>query len=595
MISNKSGKNTLTVTLACLTGSLMFGFSGNYWSCSLSAKGSIYIFQIILELTLLFFLLSHYFNKNFKTRININRDLFFLFFLFSLGLANHWPTQSLLIPAFVFLLWKSSKPSRTPAPNVKIFLTFFSFFLIVASLYVYLPLRANQFPLLNFGEPNTLRRFLSSVSRLNYVKTEALIWAGAGSRHILLEKANYLSDHLLNEFHPATWLFFAIGVVFFIRQKEKNILLFFLTTFLTTLFMNLFYLQAMRIEFWHMDDHLLTINWIIGLMAGLGIFFTLTLFNKPEASGFSLKLQKKFIFIFVFTLPYLIFKQHLPLNDQTKEFLFRGYGLTGLKSMEKNSVYFAESDYDYFSILYLKEVEGKRPDTYLFLTPFLEKGYQYGLIEKNQPGLIPPDFSLPQKSEISEDSFFQNLETGKIHHPFYCAFSNGPFVELYLKHNPSFQFQPSGILIEALLPGKQSVVYPINILDDFWERYLGTKKRTANPINGLFLGICSHSFTNAANFLRLKGDMTQWDPLYNRALTLIPTPKWKAETWEQRAEGDFQTGNKDGALKAYVNSAFEFWDAGQAEGAIRTLKKALILDPASIALRQMLKSLENSK
>ena len=576
------------VTLTLFSGSLMFAFSNNYWSCSLAAKGGIYILQMDLELILLLSLLQlSQLRKNENASV---RSVYFLSFLFSAGLINHWPSQALLIPGiFVFLKHYIPREKPTASILLKISCMIASFSLLVLSLYLYLPLRSNLFPELNFGSPNNAHRFTASVLRINYAKIETLFSAGPYALSTIGEKTSYITRHLLNEFHFTTWFIFLAGL--FAIRKRKQITLLISIILATVTLVNLFYLQAMPIEFWHMNDHLLTLNWAFGLIASTGIFSILLWINRLSRPRFSSMARISFFIFLTAGIPALVFTHHLFVNNQQREFLYRGYGLTGFKSMERNSIYFAESDYDYFSMLYLKLVENKRRDITLFLTPFLEKPYEYGLIQKRCPDLSQNNPGLSGKT-LSEDLLFNALKTGSFHRPFYCAFSNGPFVEMYLRHSPSFYFQPSGTLIKCMGSTQPQLVRNlVPVLNDFWERYLQLNKRSPNPINGFFLGMCSYPFTNAAYYLKMRRDLTYWDWFYERALSLIQIKDWLAQEWDKKGEGDLLSGKKGEALGAFVMSALEYLNAGEPEKSKASLQRALTIDPGNEKLQQILTNL----
>jgi len=577
---------TSLLPLSLLAGSWMFAFSGNYWSCSLSAKGGIYILQMVLDLALIFNLLRLIQLGTFRPYPL--GQIYFLAFLFSAGLVNHWPTQTLLVPALAFLFFRLTPPHSTVGrpSGLKMFFTIASFAALVLSLYLYLPLRAGQYPELNFGCPNTAYRFMASVLRLSYARVETLFSAGPYTLSTLTEKASYLLRRLLHEFHPLAWVFFAGGILSLARHKTT--LYFILLIFTTTTLVNLFYLQAIPIEFWHIDDHLLSLNWTFGLITAVGLYSTLNL-----VGNFQRPVPKKALFLSLgLGLPLLVYASHHRLNDQKKQFLYRGYGLAGLKSMERNSVYFAETDFDYFSMLYLKQVEGKRNDIILILTPLLTRPYEYPLIQKSNPDLFPAGAIFPG-GELNEELFFNRLGQGSLGRPFYCAFSNGTFAEMYLRHHESFHFQPSGILIKCMGSNRPAAAGDLIVpLNDFWEHYLQPENLHPQPINGLFLGICSHPFTNAAYYLEMKNDFSRWDWFYERALSLIPKGVWLADAWVKKAEGNLLAGQKGEAFGALESAALEYLKAGDIEKSKTSLQKALALFPGDQRLRGILDQLE---
>src|SRR5580658_7673148 len=98
-----------------------------------------------------------------------------------------------------------------------------------------------------------------------------------------------------------------------------------------------------------------------------------------------------------------------------------------LHSMLKNSFYFAESDYDYFSLLYLTEVEKRRSDVRLLMTSFLEKNYECDLVRRNHPELSTLFPTTARSIQITSSRAAM-----------YCAFSNGSFSALCLDRGLAF-------------------------------------------------------------------------------------------------------------------------------------------------------------
>ena len=248
-----------------------------------------------------------------------------------------------------------------------------------------------------------------------------------------------------------------------------------------------------------------------------------------------------------------------------------------LRSTGKGAYYFAESDYDEFSILYLTEVENKRGDVCLFPTASLGRSYLPELLEHRYPGLDWKPFG---------SVFFP--VPNPVHPSFYCAFPNGELQGLCSRLGIPFYFRPSGVSIQAFPHNPQPpFMESLAQLDDFWERYLKPGKRSTNPINGLFLELCAHPYINAADYLKLRDDLTQWDKLYDEGLSLIGEDPWLAEAWSQRAAGDLLLGEKPKALESYLLSAEIDLGLGLKEPAKTALQKVLELDPSNEKIRRI--------
>jgi len=557
--------------VAAFAGALAFAFSKSYWSASLAAKGGIYSLQVDLELIFFYFLQFYFLGAAGNQKAKRTwRPMAWLTFIFALGLVNHWPTQFLTLPALGTLAFVKTNPvARNPfKPVTKHLIQTFAFVILVLSLYLYLPLRANQFPALDFGAPLSLHRFLACLLRMDYSKVETMASASPEEFTALGAKALYLSDHFLNEFNSLFLFLAALGVWGLLKKRRERVILFLLTLLLTTLIINVFYLRVIPIEFWHLDDHTLSLNWVLGIFGGCGAEETLEWLGKMHFFKGRLMARWTLGSVVVIVLPILVFFKHRDVNNQSREFLYWGYGMTALKSMDQNARYFAESDYDYFSILYLQEVEHKRPDISLKLT--------FSLAKKGWTDLI--------------NSFSSRRSPWG---PIYCAFPNGDFITGYLKNAKTTSFKPTGTITE-FMPSKDSnnkgqVLQP---LKELWEEYLEPERRSSNPINGLLLELCAHPYLNTANYLKLKGDLSNWNDLYDKGLSLIQENPWLAQTWEMRADGDVSLGNNRETAAAYVMSALQYQSVGMEKEARLCLKKALAQDPSNAKLQKALTSLE---
>jgi len=390
----------------------------------------------------------------------------------------------------------------------------------------------------------------------------------------LNQKSLYISRHFFTEFYPAVYVFIVIGF-FFLNKTSKKLTLFLSGFFLTVVLANLLYLQATSIEFWHIDDHLLSTNWILGLLTGLGIYSSFI-----SAQTF-LKNNKKAAmiatFFLAFSLTFLTLIQNLAINDQKERFLYYGYGLNILKSMPENTLYFAESDYDYFSTLYLKTVLNKRPDIHLFLTYFMGQPYERALLSKTDNLAFTQNPLTPKNSLM-----FDLIENNHSTHAIYSTFSNASFTKMYLKDFKGMRFEPSGIVTHIIQNNQNTRKEPpYHQLDIFWNEYLVPELNTPNSTQGILIQACANPYLNAAYYDKLRGHFEHWDWYYSKALYLISDTSWLAQTWFDRAEGDEHQGKKLEAEKAYQIAGYYFYQLGQLDKSNIALEKAKALTVAN--------------
>ncbi|HVZ80976.1 MAG TPA: DUF2723 domain-containing protein [bacterium] len=524
---------------AALTAAYAFAFSKSYWSASLATKGGIYSFQVALELATLSFLLCLMDKKSCKWRTTHPYES--MVFVLGLGLVNQWPTQFLLLAALAiaFFAFSCTQQKQQYPITLKTLLTMGTFFLLVLSLYLYVPIRAHLVPALNFGDPSDWSRFMGSLLRTRYFKTETMASALGSFWATFSQKSLYISDRFSLEF-PVIFSCFALWGIWPLQKRNfRPYLLLSLMLALITIAANLVYLQVGPIDFWHLDDHLLTLNWITGLWGAAGLHSLFSLMGNQA--------KRRWVVRGVaLALPLLGLHQSLPYTDQTREFLYRGIGIQALRSMERRPTYFAESDFDYFSLLYLQAVEDKRPDLRIYLCTFL----------KNEDW------------EYISHSWIPKL--GPHAPPIYCAFANGDLVHGLSKRMSRVYFSPTGSVMRIQAAGTPGPRTPdCRPLDDLWDHYLdpalsgrGSYESALNPINGLMTQLCAHPYLNMAHFLLLKKDWMHWDSYTGIASALIQDQHWIGDIWSEKARTDETLGRIPEAIAGYGLAMTEYKEAG---------------------------------
>jgi hypothetical protein len=477
-----------TKALASFAASTALAFSNGYWGNSIAAKGGVYVFQIILELAFLWILQANTVSKKGGTSKPI-----IVFFIFMLGFINHWPTEVLLVPALVVYLLAEKFPIANQTKALKTMIVAAALAILTLSLYLYLPIRASHYPPINFNTPKNIAGFCITIFRTEYSKSEFMGFSTNPIQTEAWQKAGYISDHLLGEFSVLSYPFI-FGGIFWLFKKNRATLLFILILFLTTIVANIFYLKVEPIEYWHMDDHLLSSNWLFSLLLGSGIFGTFELFRSLPKSLHRKTSVGACLLVLFMTIG--TFAGNWRLNDQKSQFLYFGYGLTTLRSMPQNTLFFAESDYDYFSLLYLKTILHKRQDTHLVLMPFLLKPHEEETLKQTDPTIgaaIGPS--------VFRDLIIKNQDS----HPIMTMFPNGSFSKEYVENFKRLTINPSGlaVLISAS-NSKPDNELNYSTLIDFWGQYADSTRHKTLGVESLLRQTCALPYSNEAYFESLK-------------------------------------------------------------------------------------------
>jgi Protein O-mannosyl-transferase TMEM260-like len=139
-----------------------------------------------------------------------------LLFSFSVGLSftNHL-SMITLAPALLFLFFRAT---RLPIRSFHELIRLAPGFLLGLLPYAYLPIRASMHPRLNWGDPDTLDRFLEHVSG------EQFHFAFAFVPRVFRQQTQYLANTLVNDTSVVGLLIAALGIVVLLRRARVHAL-----------------------------------------------------------------------------------------------------------------------------------------------------------------------------------------------------------------------------------------------------------------------------------------------------------------------------------------------------------------------------------
>ncbi len=554
------------LNLLVFFGGSELAFAKSYWSASLSAKGSIYIFQTILTLISIFQLIK-FVNAQRESIIPADKSQnYFLGFIyiFVLGFSHHWQSQLLLLPLAIFLIIVMLHRIRLMKRTPSIIFSAASLCVISLSLYLYLPLRANQHPVLNIGIPNNWSRFLESVSRAEARKIESglpvtipvdkttafLSRLSSSMLSDLNEKTNYIVNHFREELDWVPGSLCLLGIIFIKKLRNIIIVFFVLWTIFTFLLANLFYMRLQPIEYWHLDNYLLGSTWGLVFLSTFGLNW---IFRWAVARSAKPNNHFRVFTGFIVLLLFLTFSNSLKTSNMSKELLYYQYGEYISKSLPKDSIYFAETDYDYFSSLYMKFVLNKRLDTELVFTPFFKKRWLQSEFKSQYPNLPidRPIITTLNSPGSAPDLFTEVVHTNQNIRPICFTFTNGIFSEFYLKKNHSLKFLPTGLLLQINLKSQLLCPSSSSALNDFWDHSLRQALNRPLPMNYFLLNACVHPYLNTAYYWKARGDMSRWDNWLEKAAMTTGDPIWKIQILREKGDGDLAVGKKQEAVQSF--------------------------------------------
>jgi hypothetical protein len=362
--SKKNSSDDLIKPLLAVT-ALAFLSCGTVFSQCLSAKGCVYTLTLLILSVLIWMRVSGFKGK---------RIIYAAWFLWGLGLANHWQTIILLAPFVIFLtVWESGLTVKNIA-----FIWFFS--ILGLSLYLYLPLRAALTAQPSWGFPLHWTEFKWVVFRQLVAGEEMKIhpfgFYGEALAAIVAGCRVWM---------PGMMLAAAAGL-FAIFRFEKALFRDFLILFLPIVLA----LAAVHEtnNLYLMPVYLLPLAGLTALLSFAGLFWLLS------KGGFAF--QKTMVLVLIL---FSVFWGWTVFENQNKNrfTLVEDFGVNVLKCLPKGAVLLADGDNYVMPLWYVKTVDHLRPDVVVEPTVFLY--HEWGW---NQLGLQAEDLKTDQAQPPSE-------------------------------------------------------------------------------------------------------------------------------------------------------------------------------------------------
>ncbi|MBI2641001.1 DUF2723 domain-containing protein, partial [Candidatus Roizmanbacteria bacterium] len=355
----------LAYSIAFVT-TLLFAFSRTTWTISVMAE--VWSLNNVLFCLLLLSLYGWL-----KTKKNIY--LYLSAFISGLGLTNHYLFLIVLPPLIIWVLLNDFRLVK----NFKLLFISFIFFLAGLSFYFYLPLRAQTNPVINWGNPSTLQRLSDYLQRKQFGSNFQGEESNIGV-YLPITPLNSVSDTISRIFSsffsfsasllyelPAWFLISAfVGITFFFifNRHNKNAFLWAILTIFFVLFSGWgfsFLTNAPQPRsntfFTHYLFAFLTIH--------IWFFIAVVWLTEKLARSFGKLIVLAFIFVNVLLLISQI-NSNFKIGDWSRNEIAYEHGMNILNTVDKNSIIIADKNNSIFPLLYLKTVEGKRPDVTLY-------------------------------------------------------------------------------------------------------------------------------------------------------------------------------------------------------------------------------------
>jgi len=307
--------------LASIIASLITGFSTTFWSQSTALE--VYALHLVMVLLTIWMFVSGL-EEQLTEPGTVSRKFILFAFILGLSFSNHM-TTILLAPGFMWLYF------RTFGLRKQSFLQIFKvalFFLLGLSVYVYLPIRSANHPLLDWGHPATLERFFWHVSGKQF-----RVWMFSGWS-VVEKQLSYYCNNFISEFSILVFACIVLGLLALFKQSHR------LLTFLALLF-GATILYAVNYDIFDIDSYFLLSYLVIGFTTAYGIFFIIAWLENTRP-------WIKILFtVMLWTLPMIQIIYHWEKVDETRNTIPQQFVEKAFSDLEPHAIVIA-SQWDYF-------------------------------------------------------------------------------------------------------------------------------------------------------------------------------------------------------------------------------------------------------
>ena len=404
-------------------------------------------------------------------------------FLAGLAMAVH-QTVVLFLPAWFLMIVMTDWRMLI---RIKELIIATAFALFGFSVHLYLPLRALQNPLLNWGDSKTVKQFLWHFLRRGYpsdppARNFALVWAQVKAFNVPRE---------------FTWVGVALAVLglVYLWKRQRTVVVAYLVSVFFFLLVIVGYFNTAFDLIFLTEEFFTPLYLLTAVLVGTGLFnllgYAVRNARIPAHIGAPVYISVAVMF---FSLPAALCTVNYYENDQHKNYIAFDYASNSLGSLPQNAVMFTWGDSGAFPLWYLQGVERMREDLDLPHTPHLVFDWYLDSLPRLFKGsnLRKYDVASSGPEEALRIAITENLGV----RPVYIDFSTRYSVEF-----KDYMPVQKGIVYRVRRMSEAGGIPDITVWDNYSNRGIMQKISFLDLDTGKAIMIYANSYLEVGEFL----------------------------------------------------------------------------------------------
>ena len=385
-LSKRKGELSTTGIWSAFLATLIFSFTPTLWSCATSNEVyslNVLFYTLIILLVLLW--------RNSRKESVGERIFFLLIFVYALSFGNHMSTI-LLLPAIFFILISTYRKALFTFKRTILIL---SLLFLGLSIYVFLPIRSLQDPIIDWGNPESWSTFKRHVTGWQYQ-----VWMFAQSAQ---ELSSNLQNFIKLFFHqyPLYLLPVSFLGVWRLFAHDRKIFAFLLILFLTNV------VYGVNYGIPDIDPYFLGTFVVNAIFIGVGLNFLFQIIRNSRIK----KRLSYVIIIFFILLSLILLKKNYFEADRSRNYLAYDFASNIMSSVKKDAILLTNVWDHYSPWLYLRFVEWRRPDVGYLDTELCRRSWYFDYIKQSYG-------DLHQTSQGEVSRFLREVEPFENRQPF---------------------------------------------------------------------------------------------------------------------------------------------------------------------------------